>query len=319
MSSRSRPFERFADTCIATTTAVAGVTAAIVLSVATPPLTVLSPGAGCCRPARLTRPAPGLLHKPGTGPPGLTSSHRQAHEPGDDCSPDSPTNASSAAASVKHLVSSSRTACGKPRNRARSSPGNTSWVTFGVLPPSRSANGMGITQPDNQASHSSTRQSGGRDRPCLPHISQIAGSAPEATGTPLRHTRGARPMIIADYGPWSDFASGRTPESYIEDALGYDPAATTCTPRAPRSAGRSAKRCPTASRWPGTTSSAPTRRRTASGTARWTSVTSSTASTRSRSSRLIRRAAGTSQAPRTARDADRHRDMTQQKRHNAAP
>ena len=31
-------------------------------------------------------------------------------------------------------------------------------------------------------------------------------------------------MIIADYGPWSDFASGRTPESYIEDALGYDPA-----------------------------------------------------------------------------------------------
>ena len=105
------------------TTAVAGVTAAIVLSVATPPLTVLSPGAGCCRPARITRPAPGLLHRPGTGPPGLTSSHRQAHEPGDYCSPDSPTNASSAAASVKHLVSSSRTACGKPRNRARSSPG----------------------------------------------------------------------------------------------------------------------------------------------------------------------------------------------------
>ena len=31
-------------------------------------------------------------------------------------------------------------------------------------------------------------------------------------------------MHIADYGPWSDFASGRTPESYIEDALGYDPA-----------------------------------------------------------------------------------------------
>ena len=59
MSSRSRPLERFADACIATTTtAVAGVTAAIVLSVATPPLTVLSPGAGRRRPARLTRPAP---------------------------------------------------------------------------------------------------------------------------------------------------------------------------------------------------------------------------------------------------------------------
>jgi hypothetical protein len=31
-------------------------------------------------------------------------------------------------------------------------------------------------------------------------------------------------MLIADYGPWSDFASGRTPESYVEDALGRDPA-----------------------------------------------------------------------------------------------
>jgi hypothetical protein len=31
-------------------------------------------------------------------------------------------------------------------------------------------------------------------------------------------------MRIADYGPWSDFASGRTPESYVEDALGGDPA-----------------------------------------------------------------------------------------------
>jgi hypothetical protein len=114
MSSRSRPIEGFADACIATTTAVAAVTAAIVLSVATPPLTVLSPGAGCCRPARLTRPAPGLPHKPGTGPPGLASSHRQAHEPGDYWSPDSATNASSAAASVKHLVSSSRTVAASP-------------------------------------------------------------------------------------------------------------------------------------------------------------------------------------------------------------
>ena len=55
-------------------------------------------------------------------------------------------------------------------------------------------------------------------------------------------------MHIADYGPWSDFASGRTPESYVEDALGGDPAAATCTPRARRCAGRSVKRCPTASR-----------------------------------------------------------------------
>jgi len=31
-------------------------------------------------------------------------------------------------------------------------------------------------------------------------------------------------MLIANYGPWSDFASGRTPESYVEDALGGDPA-----------------------------------------------------------------------------------------------
>jgi len=30
-------------------------------------------------------------------------------------------------------------------------------------------------------------------------------------------------MLIADYGPWSDFASGRTPESYVEGALGGDP------------------------------------------------------------------------------------------------
>ena len=31
-------------------------------------------------------------------------------------------------------------------------------------------------------------------------------------------------MLIADYGPWSGFAPGRTPESYVEDALGGDPA-----------------------------------------------------------------------------------------------
>ena len=126
-------------------------------------------------------------------------------------------------------------------------------------------------------------------------------------------------MIIADYGPWSDFASGRTPESYVEDALGYDPAG--CDLYAASAAFRRAvcEALPNGVTLAGTTSSAPTRRRTASGTARWTSVTSSTASTRSRSSRLIRRAAGTSQAPRTARDAGRHRDMTQQKRHNAAP
>ena len=31
-------------------------------------------------------------------------------------------------------------------------------------------------------------------------------------------------MLVADYGPWSDFASGRTPESYVEDALGGHPA-----------------------------------------------------------------------------------------------
>ena len=31
-------------------------------------------------------------------------------------------------------------------------------------------------------------------------------------------------MLVADYGPWSDFAAGRTPESYVEDALGRDPA-----------------------------------------------------------------------------------------------
>ena len=31
-------------------------------------------------------------------------------------------------------------------------------------------------------------------------------------------------MLIADYGRWSDFASGRTPESHIENALGGDPA-----------------------------------------------------------------------------------------------
>jgi hypothetical protein len=33
-------------------------------------------------------------------------------------------------------------------------------------------------------------------------------------------------MLIADYGPWSDFASGRDPESYVEDARGVNPA--TC-------------------------------------------------------------------------------------------
>ena len=31
-------------------------------------------------------------------------------------------------------------------------------------------------------------------------------------------------MLIANYGPWSDFASGRTPESYVEDTLGGDAA-----------------------------------------------------------------------------------------------
>lgn len=31
-------------------------------------------------------------------------------------------------------------------------------------------------------------------------------------------------MLIADYGLWSDFASGRDPESYVEDACGVDPA-----------------------------------------------------------------------------------------------
>jgi len=31
-------------------------------------------------------------------------------------------------------------------------------------------------------------------------------------------------MLIADYGPWSDFGDGRTPESYVEDALGGHPA-----------------------------------------------------------------------------------------------
>ena len=29
-------------------------------------------------------------------------------------------------------------------------------------------------------------------------------------------------MLIANYGPWSDFASGHTPESYVEDSLGSD-------------------------------------------------------------------------------------------------
>jgi hypothetical protein len=31
-------------------------------------------------------------------------------------------------------------------------------------------------------------------------------------------------MLIANYGPWSAFAPGRTPESYVEDSLGGDPA-----------------------------------------------------------------------------------------------
>jgi len=33
-------------------------------------------------------------------------------------------------------------------------------------------------------------------------------------------------MLIADYGLWSDFAPGRDPESYVEDARGVDSA--TC-------------------------------------------------------------------------------------------
>ena len=31
-------------------------------------------------------------------------------------------------------------------------------------------------------------------------------------------------MLIADYGLWSDFAPGRDPESYVEDARGVNPA-----------------------------------------------------------------------------------------------
>jgi hypothetical protein len=42
----------------------------------------------------------------------------------------------------------------------------------------------------------------------------------------FRLMRGARPMLIADYGLWSDFAPGRDPESYVEDAHGVNPA--TC-------------------------------------------------------------------------------------------
>ena len=33
-------------------------------------------------------------------------------------------------------------------------------------------------------------------------------------------------MLIAEYGLWSDFAPGRDPESYVEDAHGVNPA--TC-------------------------------------------------------------------------------------------
>jgi hypothetical protein len=47
-------------------------------------------------------------------------------------------------------------------------------------------------------------------------------------------------MLIANYGPWSDFASGRTPESYVEDTLGGDPACYDLYTAMPRSAGRSA-------------------------------------------------------------------------------
>jgi hypothetical protein len=62
-------------------------------------------------------------------------------------------------------------------------------------------------------------QSGGRDRLWL--TAPLCQSVVSRRKLPT-HER-SKPMLIADYGPWSDFASGRTPESYIEDALGGDP------------------------------------------------------------------------------------------------
>jgi hypothetical protein len=126
-------------------------------------------------------------------------------------------------------------------------------------------------------------------------------------------------MIIADYGPWSDFASGRTPESYIEDALGYDPAGYDLYAASAAFRRAVCEALPDGVTLAGHHFFGPYEAQNCE----WDSPLDIRDIIDSIDPEPIIKAhqtgGGDHQAPRRARDAGRHRDMTQQKRHNAAP